>query len=169
MNSSGRMTRNKIVLVFIFVSIEAVIACWFVYLCCAFRREGLLNRNTRLSIKRTLGATEMTAHAVNKTEKYEEMLNKAVDKALNRVFGSMATDIIYNHLESNYSIKKDEVARKLETFSQAMQDYLSSGAAVVEKEILENFYSGLGLFQRAELEGQRDHEFLERLRTLVPQ
>ncbi len=107
--------------------------------------------------------------SIKKADKYEEMLNKAVEKALNRVFGSTATDIIYTHLENNYAIKKDEIAEKLEVFSQAMQEYLNSGAAVVEKEILESFYSGLGLFQRVELEGNRNNEFIERLRTLMPQ
>lgn len=111
----------------------------------------------------------MTTHIVNKTEKYEEMLNKAVNKALNRVFGSTATGIIYTHLENNYSLKKSEIAGKLEIFNHAMQEYLNSGAAVVEKEILESFYSGLGLFQRAELEGPGNIEFVERLRTLILQ
>jgi hypothetical protein len=110
----------------------------------------------------------MTLRTINKTEKYEEMFNKAVDKALNRVFGSMATGVIYTHLENNYSLRKDEIARKLDTFSHAMQEYLNSGAAVVEKEILESFYSGLGLFQRAELEVP-NNEFVGRLKTLMPQ
>jgi hypothetical protein len=106
-------------------------------------------------------------HSDKRTDKYDEMLNKAVDKALNRVFGSTATNIIYTHLENNYSIKKDEIAEKIESFTQAMQEYLNSGAVVIEKEILESFYSGLGLFQRVELEG--NNEFVERLKTLMPQ
>ncbi len=105
---------------------------------------------------------------IKKPDKYEEMLNRAVDKALNRVFGSTATTIIYTHLENNYSIRKDDIAKNLESFSHAMQEYLNSGAAVVEKEILESFYSGLGLFQRVELEGNRNNEFVERLKTLIP-
>ena len=110
----------------------------------------------------------MTARDTNRTEKYENLLNKAVDKALNRVFGSTATDIIYSHLEDNYSLRKEEIATKLDIFSHAMQEYLNSGAAVVEKEILESFYSGLGLFQRVDLEGPNS-EFIGRLKPLMPQ
>lgn len=106
--------------------------------------------------------------SIQKLDKYEEMLNEAVDRTLNRVFGSTATSVIYNHLENNYSIRKNEIAKKLESFTQAMQEYLNSGATVVEKEILESFYSGLGLFQRVELEGIQNNEFVERLRTLMP-
>jgi len=109
----------------------------------------------------------MTVQISKKTDKYEQMLNRAVDKTLKRVFGSTATNIIYTHLENNYSIRKNEIAENLESFSQAMQEYLNSGAAVVEKEILESFYSGLGLFQRVELEETRNTEFVERLRTLM--
>ena len=105
---------------------------------------------------------------IKKTDKYEEMLNSAVDKTLKRVFGSTATDIIYTHLENNYSIKKSEIAEKLESFSQAMQEYLNSGATVVEKEILESFYAGLGLYKRIELEGNRNNEFIQRLKILRP-
>lgn len=101
-----------------------------------------------------------------RTDKYEEMFNEAVDKTLNRVFGGTATDIIYSHLENNYSIRRNEVATKLESFSTAMEDYLKSGAAVVKKEILESFYSGLGLFQLVDLE--RKTEFVENIRTLIP-
>jgi predicted DNA-binding protein YlxM (UPF0122 family) len=111
----------------------------------------------------------MTVRTMNKAEKYEEMLNRAVDKTLNRVFGSTATDIIYTHLENNYSLRKGEIAEKLEIFNRALQEYLNSGAAVVEKEILESFYSGLGLFQRAELEGPGNIKFVESLRTLMLQ
>lgn len=105
---------------------------------------------------------------IKRSEKYEEMLNKAVNKTLKKVFGSTATSIIYTYLENNHSIKKNEVAGKLESFIHAMQEYLNSGATVVEKEILESFYSGLGLYQRVELEGVKNNEFVERLQTLMP-
>jgi len=138
-----------------------------VYLCCTFRRKGLLNRNTRFYLLLLREPPKMTVQISKKTDKYEQMLNRAVDKTLKRVFGSTATNIIYTHLENNYSIRKNEIAENLESFSQAMQEYLNSGAAVVEKEILESFYSGLGLFQRVELEETRNTEFVERLRTLM--
>jgi len=47
-----------------------------------------------------------------------------------------------------------------------MEEYLNSGVAVLEKEILESFYSGLGLFQLVEL-GNND-EFVDRIRKLTP-
>jgi hypothetical protein len=104
---------------------------------------------------------------MRKPDKYEEMFNSVVDKTLNRVFGGTATNIIYTHLENNYAVRKDEVASKLDSFNRAMEEYLNTGAAVVKKEIVESFYSGLGLFQRVGL--QRETEFVEQIRTLIPQ
>ena len=111
----------------------------------------------------------MTLQISKKTDKYEEILNRAVDKTLKRVFGHVAANLIYTHLENSYSIKKNEIAENLESFSQAMQEYLNSGATVLEKEILKSFYSGLGVFQRIDLEENRNTEFIERLKTLLPQ
>lgn len=103
------------------------------------------------------------------TDKYRDVLNKAVEKALGRIFGSTASDVIYSYLEDNHSIGRDDVAGNLECFSTAMQEYLTSGAAVVEKEILKDFYSGLGLYRRVELEVNENNGFTNRLRTLMTQ
>ena len=142
-----------------------------VYLCRTFKREGLLNRNisfilTHRSLAQVPIQQSVQQTIPRRTGKYEEMFNEAVDKTLNRVFGGTATGIIYSHLENNYSIRRNEVATKLESFSTAMEDYLKSGATVVKKEILESFYSGLGLFQLVDLE--RKTEFVEHIRTLIP-
>ena len=144
---------------------------FYVCLCWTFKHEALLNRNISLLLARRRPAKISIQQTTQQTiprrmDKYEEMFNEAVDKTLNRVFGDTATDIIYSHLENNYSIRKNEVASKLESFSRAMEDYLKSGATVVKKEILESFYSGLGLFQLVDLE--RKTEFAEHIRTLIP-
>ncbi|MCW3985890.1 MAG: hypothetical protein NWE91_05730 [Candidatus Bathyarchaeota archaeon] len=110
----------------------------------------------------------MALQICKKTSRYEEILNKAVNKTLNRVFGTTAANVIYTYLEDYHSIRKNEIAENLESFSQAMQEYLNSGATVVQKEILESFYSGLSLFQHVELEENTNNEFVERLRTLLP-
>jgi hypothetical protein len=71
----------------------------------------------------------------------EEIFTEAVDEALKRVFGATAAEIIYVYLENNYAIKRHEIADKLEFFSQAMKEYLNSGATVVEQQILDSFYT----------------------------
>lgn len=72
-------------------------------------------------------------------EKYENIVSEAVDKTLNQVLGSAAANAIYFYLEKDHSIKKNEIPEKLESFCEAIQEYLSTGATMVEKQILRNF------------------------------
>lgn len=67
-----------------------------------------------------------------------ERLNKLIDRLLNQILGQEATQIIYSHLESNHSIHRHEIAQKLDSFNGALEEYLGSGAFVIEKAILEN-------------------------------
>ncbi len=78
-------------------------------------------------------------------EEYENIVSEAVDKTLNQVLGSAAANAIYFYLEKDHSIKKNEIPEKLESFCEAIQEYLSTGAAMVEKQILRNLYSNLEL------------------------
>ena len=99
-------------------------------------------------------------------EKYESILNNAVDRTLNQIFGYTATEIIYSNLENRYSLRKDEIATNLELFAQAMEDYLNTGGAtVIEKEILESFLSDLGLSQPVEL--QSSDEFVGQIARTI--
>jgi hypothetical protein len=70
--------------------------------------------------------------------KQSEELNQIVDDVLNRVFGQEAVQIIYQYLEDNYFIQRDEIAEKLDSFSSALRQYLGSGALVIERLIREN-------------------------------
>jgi hypothetical protein len=83
------------------------------------------------------------------------------------VFGEEATLLIYRHLESNYSLKKEEVADRIETFAAGLEDFLRSGAYVIEQKILEDIYSSYGLLRRIELERERDEfDFVSQIKSL---
>jgi len=69
---------------------------------------------------------------------HSEKLNKVIDRLLNQILGHEAAQIIYSYLESNHSIQRHEIAQKLNSFNGALEEYLGSGAFVIEKAILEN-------------------------------
>lgn len=73
-------------------------------------------------------------------DEYIEKLNQFIDRLLNQIFGQEAAQIIYSHLERNHSIRRHEIAQKLDSFNGALEKYLGSGAFVIEKAILENLY-----------------------------
>ena len=69
---------------------------------------------------------------------HDDKVNKAIDKLLNQILGHEAAQIIYSYLESDHSIQKDEIAQNLNSFNWALEEYLGSGAVIIEKAILEN-------------------------------
>lgn len=99
--------------------------------------------------------------------KREDKISKIIDKVLRQVFGEEATHLIYKHLENNYSLKRDEVADKIELFAQGLEDFLRSGAHVIERKILEDIYSSYGLLRRLELERTPESDFASQVKSLM--
>ena len=75
--------------------------------------------------------------------KFEKLLIKSVDDSLKDTFGETATAIIYKHLERKHSLKQEEIPKKLEVFTEGLEKFLSSGAAVVEGIVLKKLCSNL--------------------------
>jgi len=71
-------------------------------------------------------------------DEFETLLLKAIDDSLKQVFGENAAQIIYHYLESNQSIKQEEIPEKLEAFTEGLAKFFGSGARVVENVILTN-------------------------------
>jgi hypothetical protein len=101
------------------------------------------------------------------TNKDAPKIERIIDRVLRQVFGEEATHLIYRHLENNYSLKKEDVADRIETFATGLEDFLRSGAYVIEQKILEDIYSSYGLLRRIELERERDEfDFVSQIRSL---
>lgn len=91
-----------------------------------------------------------------------------VDKVLNQVFGKEATILIYRHLERNYSLKRSEISDKIELFARGLEDFLRSGAYVIERKILEDINSNCNLLRRIELENVDDEvNFVTQMKLLM--
>jgi hypothetical protein len=87
---------------------------------------------------------------------------------LKQVFGKEATQFIYKYLESKHSLKQDEIARKIDLFAEGLEEFLSSGAYVIEQKILEDIYSSYGLLRRLESERMREEDgFVGQVRLLT--
>jgi hypothetical protein len=98
----------------------------------------------------------------------EDKISKIIDKVLKQVFGEEATNLIYRHLENNYSLKRNEIAEKIEVFAAGLEEFLRSGAYVIERKILEDIYSNYGLLRRLELERvQEESDFVSQMKSLM--
>jgi hypothetical protein len=78
------------------------------------------------------------------TKTFEECFVEAINDGL-KVLGESGKQMIFFYLENNYSVKRDEITKKPETFATGLEKIFHAGALVIEKLIVESLYSKLGL------------------------
>jgi hypothetical protein len=101
------------------------------------------------------------------TRRENERISRIIDRVMRQVFGDEAARLIYRYLESNYSVRRDEIADKIDLFAKGLEDFLKSGAYVIERKILEDIYSSYGLLRRIELEKLRESDFASQVKLLM--
>jgi len=99
-------------------------------------------------------------------DKFNKLLLKVIDEELKQIFGEAATLMIYSHLRKNYSLKREEIPDKLEIFVKGLEEFLSSGAHVVEKIVLRKVYSSFG-FQCLIKEGYSFTDYVSELKKNI--
>ena len=98
----------------------------------------------------------------------DEKVSKIIDRVLNQIFGEEATLLIYRHLEHNYSLKRNEIGERLDVFAQGLEEFLKSGAYVIEKKILEDISASYGSVRRLEPERPcREGNFVSAMKLIM--
>lgn len=96
----------------------------------------------------------------------EEAVEKVIDRVLTQVFGKEATSLLYGHLERNYAVKRNEIGENIELFTKGLEDFLQSGAQIIERKILEDF--GSGKLHTFEFNNENDSvDFVIQMRSLL--
>jgi len=104
---------------------------------------------------------------LKKEGEFDKAFRKTVDDALNQIFGHAAALIIYNHLENNGSLTPEKIPKKLNAFARGLEDFLDSGAFVVEGIILKHLYSNYGFEFKKMGEGRSFVDYIIQLRSKV--
>jgi hypothetical protein len=134
-----------------------------VYVCSANLRQDLLS----LNITYFVGWGFVTNTLTKQKQNYGDKGSKAIDKILRKILGDEATLFIYKHLENRYSLRQDEIIEKIDVFAEGLEELLSSGAYVIEKNILENAYSSYGLTRRLGFErAESNMSFVSQMKML---
>ena len=76
---------------------------------------------------------------VYRKDRQAEILNHVVERVLCQILGQDATKILYEYLESHHSLKKYQIAENFDSFNRALEQYLGSGAAALERVIAQSF------------------------------
>ena len=74
---------------------------------------------------------------------FGKLLVQAVDEEL-RTFGESARDAVYACLEDTFRIRKDDIPRKVDEFSDALGEIFGDGARLLEIQIMKNLYRKMG-------------------------
>lgn len=102
-------------------------------------------------------------HTVEKKRTLDDLLLGLIDETMKYVFGQVGAQVIYNLLESNSHLKREEISEKTDVFSAGLKRLLGSGAPVVEKMILKKLYCKLEL----KFEEKKGHEFSDYIKELT--
>ncbi|MCX8177915.1 MAG: hypothetical protein N3F10_06455 [Candidatus Bathyarchaeota archaeon] len=73
--------------------------------------------------------------------------------------------MIYTYLESKYSVRRNEIGDKIELFARGLEDFLKSGARIIERKILEDIYSCYGQIRKLEM--QQMDDFAHQVKLLI--
>ena len=107
-------------------------------------------------------------HASVRTRKVEnegslnDLLLSVIDETMKYIFREEGAQVVYNFLENNSHLKREEISEKPKVFSAGLEKLLGSGAPVVKKMILKNLYCKLEL----KFEEKKDHEFSDYIKKL---
>lgn len=92
-----------------------------------------------------LEANESGAHAglqrvgfvINRSE---PMLLQCVDEALADLLGCRARKAVYDHLERQLYLARDQIPRRMSEFSRVLEANFGKGGATIERAIARKFY-----------------------------
>jgi predicted translin family RNA/ssDNA-binding protein len=98
---------------------------------------------------------EMTMQLRKELVGWDDSLLSAVDETLKQIFKEEGVAVIYTFFENKYHLKPDEIAWRPKDFSAGLKMLLGSAAPAIEKAILQNLNSKLGL----EFVEKEDFEF----------
>jgi hypothetical protein len=96
-------------------------------------------------------------------ETLDDLLPKMVDETINHVFMEAGTAVIYDYLENDFHLKREEIAEKPEVFSAGLEKLMISAAQIIEKTVLKNLYRRVGL-EFAEKKGYEFSDYVGELR-----
>jgi len=96
-----------------------------------------------------------------KGKDFEKLFIEAVDEGLGTL-GESGRHMIFFHLDRSYSIKRHEIPKRPEAFAQGLEKIFGAGASVLEKLIIKNLYSKLGL----KYEDREDRPFADYIKDV---
>ena len=110
-----------------------------------------------------LSTTMSKIEISEKAERLNDLVINVADETLKQIFKEEGTRAIYDYLENNSHLKREEIGGKPKVFSAGLERLLGSAAPVIENLILKNLHAKLGLKFR-EKKGYGFSDYVKELR-----
>lgn len=101
--------------------------------------------------------------AAGRQNDWNNFFAEVIDETLKQVFKEDGAKVIYEFLENNSKLSLKEVSDKPELFSESLETLMVSAARVIERLILTNIYSKLGL-KFEEKNGYKFSDYIKEMR-----
>jgi hypothetical protein len=108
------------------------------------------------------GALHLPAH----TNQFGALLLESIDEALTDLLGRRAREAIYDHLERDHLVARNELADQLDTFVELLQETFGRGSKTIGKVVARRLFSKLDL-EFNEIPGYDLGEYVERARDRI--
>lgn len=81
--------------------------------------------------------------SVHSNHSLQKLMLEAVEEGLSSL-GKTSKQAIYLYLETTFKIKKQDIALKIEKFTEAIEEIIGPGAKLLEIEIMKQLYRKIG-------------------------
>ena len=76
---------------------------------------------------------------------FNDVLVESIDETITDLLSQAVVDALYAHLQTIYSISRDEVPYRLDTLFTALEKIFGTSAQTITKAVAREFYLKLGL------------------------
>jgi len=93
---------------------------------------------------------------------FEEAFTEIADESLKEFFSEPAAKIILDYIKTHHGIEPENLGKNPDTFSKALEAFLSSGALVVENIIAKRLYE----YYDAQFETKKGYKLVDYMDAL---
>jgi hypothetical protein len=112
---------------------------------CRYKTRDLASHN----ISYLLELLRIHSHLITSTSiqemDFQNFFIESVDRTFKRILGESGTNAVYHFLECKYKLPKIGIANKMDLFNEALNNLFGTGENVLQKELLSDICSKLGL------------------------
>jgi len=112
---------------------------------CRYKTGDLASHNPNYLLELVrIHSHSITSTSIQKID-FQNFFLKSVDNTFKRILGESGTHVVYHFLENECELPKSSIGDKMALFNEALNNLFGPGGNVLQKEVLKDIYSKLGL------------------------